>query len=111
MESNLQDDLIAAKTSQSYVQIQAQAPQNLEGIEREDVPVESPSIIPVLFGLLPPLIILGVLYFFLSKQNNRVRESLEAADRNTAAIEANNELLRENIQLQKELIEEMRKRS
>jgi hypothetical protein len=59
--------------------------------------------------LIIPLLLLSALVWLLNKQRKVVRDSLTVASENTEAIKLNNELLRENIQLQRELLEMMQK--
>ena len=90
---------------QGHIEIQAQA-QSSDEIA-DFAAVEAPSLLVMLLSFLPTLIFFGLMYLYFSSQKKRTNAVLETANRNTTAIEANNELLRENIQLQKKLIEEM----
>ena len=100
----------ASNRSQDYVEIQAQASSS-EGSESFGSIEPALLVGHILVNALPVLILLGLSWLYLSGSNKRSRKVLETADKNTAAIEANSELLRENVQLQKELLEELRKRS
>ena len=100
----------ASNRSQDYVEIQAQASSS-EGSKSVEPIAPALLVGHILVNALPMLILLGLSWLYLSSSNKRNQKVLETADRNTAAIEANSELLRENVQLQKELIEELRKRS
>lgn len=107
MEPNTQVYFVSNRP-QNYVEIQAQVT-DTESIENFES-LEEPSLLTLFISFLPTFIVLGLLWRFLYRSSKRTDKAINVGDNNTAAIEANNELLRESLQIQKDLLEELRKR-
>lgn len=67
------------------------------------------SLVEVFSALIIPVILLGGLVWLVKRATRQTKDAVQAAAENTAVIVRNNELLQENIALQKEILIEMRK--
>ncbi|MEL7353329.1 MAG: hypothetical protein AAF171_15390 [Cyanobacteria bacterium P01_A01_bin.116] len=96
--------LSTAETHYPYVEMQ-----QATGEYEETVP--EASLVEIFSALVIPVILLGGLVWLVKRATKQTRAAVQSATENTAVVARNNELLLENIALQKEILTEMRKRN
>ena len=94
-------NLVYRQEAHEYVEIQNQ--DAYPGVYEED-----PVAVKVFSALIVPALLLGFLLWFMRRAKAQSESALARANENTKVIAENNELLRENIAIQREILEAMR---
>jgi len=69
---------------------------------------EDAVVVRVLSALIVPALLISFLFWLMRRAKKQAEEALARSAENTKVIAQNNELLRENIALQREILEAMR---